>query len=63
LLIRKYPSPLKRRNCLWGINTDSLGKFTIHFIAQPEKNTRKAAKPVFTYRVEATVTDDAGEAE
>ena len=60
-IIRKYPSRSNEEIAYGESNADSLGKFTIRFIAQPEKNTRKAAKPVFTYRVEATVTDDAGE--
>ena len=37
------------------------GKFNIHFLALPDKSVSKATKPVYTYRVETTMTDANGE--
>ncbi|WP_433833805.1 MG2 domain-containing protein [Flavobacterium anhuiense] len=41
--------------------TDASGKFTVDFIAIPSKNAVKEKLPVFSYDIEATVTDINGE--
>ncbi len=41
--------------------TDSKGKFNVHFVALADKSVNRISKPVYTYRIESTVTDAGGE--
>lgn len=43
------------------IRTDKNGKFTIKFIAKPDLKISKYSQPIFTFRVQADVTDSSGE--
>ncbi len=43
------------------MRTDNSGKFHIRFMTLPDKAIGRSAKPVYTYRIETTVTDGNGE--
>ena len=43
------------------ITTDATGKFTIRFVAIPDKSIDKTTNPTFDYLVEASITDGGGE--
>jgi hypothetical protein len=60
-LVIRRPSPAREEIAFGESGTDSLGRFTVNFVALPGKNIREVTKPVYTYHLEATVTDAAGE--
>jgi uncharacterized protein YfaS (alpha-2-macroglobulin family) len=60
-LFNKIPFRVREAIAYGASNTDSHGKFMIHFVASPDKNIGKTTKPVFTYRIETTITDAGGE--
>jgi len=43
------------------IRTDKSGKFEIKFVAKPDLQISRSSQPIFTYKVQADVTDSAGE--
>ena len=60
-LFRKYPSNSETEIAHGESKTDSNGKFIISFTASPDKKVNSSTKPVYTYRIETTVTDLNGE--
>src|SRR5437764_12696178 len=60
-LLRYYPSDGETQMSQGESTTNENGKFTIQFVAQPEPSISRSAKPVYTYRIECTVTDLNGE--
>lgn len=43
------------------LNTDEQGRFTLSFVARPDKTVLKADDPTFSYQVTVDVTDSTGE--
>jgi hypothetical protein len=60
-LFKFYPSNSEQEIAHGESMTDAGGKFNIHFKAWPDKSITKTVKPVFSYRIETTVTDANGE--
>ena len=60
-LFRSYPSNSEGEITHGELITNTKGKFNIRFKAQPDKSISKSTKPIYTYRVESTITDLNGE--
>jgi len=60
-MFRFYPSGSETEITFGESMTDENGKFNIRFIAKPDKSVSKSTQPIYTYRVESTVTDLNGE--
>jgi hypothetical protein len=60
-MFRYYPSNTEVALTHGESLTDVRGKFNIGFIAQPDKSVSKSTKPIYTYRIESTLTDLNGE--
>ena len=60
-LFRYIPSITEQEIAHGESTTDADGKFHIRFKASPDKSINKSARPVYTYRIESTVTDATGE--
>jgi len=60
-MFRYYPSRSETEITFGESITDENGKFNIQFIAEPDKSVSKSTKPIYTYRIESTVTDLNGE--
>ncbi len=60
-MFRYYPSRSETEITIGETITDENGKFNIRFIAEPDKSVSKSTKPIYTYRIESTVTDLNGE--
>jgi hypothetical protein len=58
---KRYPSRSSVEIARGETQTDGNGKFAIHFPALADPSTNKSSRPVYTYRVEAEVTDLNGE--
>ncbi len=60
-LFRNYPSGSEMEISHGESVITADGKFNIHFVALPDKSVNKATAPVYSYRIEGTVTDGNGE--
>jgi len=60
-MFRFYPSASETEITSGESVTDGNGKFNIQFVAEPDKSVSKSVKPIYTYRVESTITDLNGE--
>jgi Bacterial Alpha-2-macroglobulin MG10 domain/Alpha-2-macroglobulin family/MG2 domain len=60
-LLRYSPHRAEQEIAHGESQTDANGKFEIRFVALPDKTTNASARPVFSYRVDADVTDVKGE--
>ena len=60
-MFRYFPSRAEQEIAHGESSTDTDGIFHIWFIAAADKSISKSDKPVYTYRIESTVTDANGE--
>ena len=60
-MFRFYPSESETEITFGESVTDANGKFNIQFIARPDRAVSKLTKPIYSYRIESTVTDMNGE--
>ncbi len=60
-MFRFYPSASETEITSGESVTDVNGKFNIQFIARPDRAVSKLTKPIYSYRIESTITDLNGE--